>query len=142
MFKVDQTLFGGQNSPLEEQGNCFQACVATILQMPLEEAYSCVGTQGKEGEDWLSDFNDWLEQYGLSCIFVFNEPNPIKMTELRGMSIAEFTSATLNDGTRHVVVMLNHFEVFHDPNPNASELGELKGVYLFMPLKPYMAVRK
>ncbi len=140
MLKYYQDRFGGKDAPIEEQGNCFQACVATILQIPLEEAYSCVGIQD-EG-DWLDDFNKWLEQYGISVVYFFNsKENPLKMTELKGYCIAELMSTTLYQGERHVVVMHGHYELFHDPNPHAKEQGEFQGVYVFIPLEPYKLVR-
>ncbi len=142
MFKVDQTTFGGKDAPLEQQGNCFQACVATVLQMPLEEAYDCRGIQDED--DWLADFNKWLERYGLGCIYIFGDKDkPMKVTECRGLCIGEFMSKTLYQGERHVVVLRNHFEVFHDPNPNAKgRMGDFQGVYIFIPLEPYKMVRK
>ena len=141
MFKVDQTHFSGKDAPLEEQGNCFQACVATVLQIPLEEAFDIRGVQD-EG-DWVGEFNEWLKQYGLGCIYIFSsEENPIKTTEFKGLCIAECMSETLYQGERHVVVMHNHFEVLHDPNPNAKgRIGNFQGVYIFVPLEPYKLVR-
>ena len=141
MKKIDQTTFGGKDAPVAEQGNCFQACVATVLQMPLEEAYSCIGIQAHA--DWLGDFNKWLEQYGLGCFYIFHtKENPVKTTEIKGFCIAECMSETLYNGERHTVVMKDHFELFHDPNPHAKEQGELQGVYIFVPLEPYRLVRK
>ncbi len=142
MFKVDQTSFGGKDAPLEQQGNCFQACVATVLQMPLEEAFDCRGVQD-EG-DFVGEFNNWLEQYGLGCIYIFSsQENPIKTTEFKGLFIMEQMSETLYQGERHVVVGRNHFEIFHDPNPNArGRAGDFQGVYVFVPLEPYKLVRK
>ena len=140
MFTVDQTRFGGANAPKEQQGNCFQACVATVLQLPLEEAFDCRGIQD---EDWIGEFNKWLEQYGLGCIYVFHTTeHPIKSMGMKGLSIAELMSETLYEGERHVVVMRGHYEVFHDPNPNAKKQGELQGVYIFVPLEPYKLVRR
>ncbi len=37
---------------------------------------------------------------------------------------------------------VNHFEIFHDPNPNArGRIGDFQGVYIFVPLEPYKLVR-
>lgn len=139
MNKIDQTCFGGKDASLEQQGNCFQACVATVLQMPLEEAFD----NRRYSEDWLDEFNKWLERYGLWCIYIFGgKDNPMKVTEFRGLCIGEFMSKTLYQGERHVIVLRDHFEVFHDPNPNAKgKIGDFQGVYVFVPLEAYKMVR-
>ena len=67
MFKVNQTCFGGKDAPLEQQGNCFQACVAMVLQIPLEEAFDSRNIQ--DDGDWVGEFNKWLERYGLGCVY-------------------------------------------------------------------------
>ncbi len=66
----------------------------------------------------------------------------MKTTEIKGLSIAVCMSKTLYHGERHVVVTHNHNELFHDPNPNAKEQGELQGVYIFVPLEAYRLVRR
>ena len=71
-----------------------------------------------------------------------SKEHPIITTELKGLYIAECMSETLYQGARHVVVMQDHFELFHDPNPNAKEQGDLQGLYIFEPLEPYKLVRK
>ncbi len=140
MFKVYQTRFGGKDSPVYGQGNCFQACVATVLQIPLEEAFNHASYTDDE---WFAEFNKWLEQYDLGCIFIeMSEEKPVGTTIIQGIHIAELKSETLYHGVSHAVVMRGHFELFHDPNPNAKELGDLQGVYVFVPLEPYKLVRR
>jgi len=139
MFKVDQTTFGGKDTPLKQQGNCFQSCVATVLQIPLDEAFN---HSSYADDEWLLEFNKWLEQYGLGCIFVeMSQEKPANTTTLKGINIAECMSKTLYNGERHAVVIRDHFELLHDPNPNAKEQGEVQGVYIFVPLEPYKLVR-
>ena len=118
MNKVFQTRFGGHYAPLENQGNCFQACVATVLQMPLEEAYDCTGIQ--EEEHWFDDFNKWLSQYNLGCIFVeHSAEKPISGSAFKGIQIAECMRKTLYHGERHVVVIQDG-QLLHDPHPKAT----------------------
>ena len=139
MLKLYQTKFGGKETLIEGQGNCFQACVATVLQMPLEEAFNHASYSDDE---WLAEFNTWLEQYNLGCIFIeMSEEKPVSTSAIKGLHIAECMSKTLYHGERHAVVIRDHFELFHDPNPNATEQGELRGVYMFVPLAAYKLVR-
>ncbi|KKL82824.1 hypothetical protein LCGC14_1980900 [marine sediment metagenome] len=134
MLRVYQTTFGGSKATLEQQGNCFQACVATVLGIPLEEAYDCRGIQDGEDSHWFDDFNKWLERYGLGCIFIeSNKDIPAAVSGWPGIHIAECRSATLYNGERHVVVIRDG-DLLHDPIPDAKEQGEMQGIYLFVPL--------
>lgn len=138
MKPVYQTRFGGLKAPFEERGNCFQACVASILEIPLEEAFDC---RTWEDETWFDKFNDWLSKYGLVCIaFDHNDKKPLACTEIKGYAIMECKSETLYHGEYHVVVIKDQ-EVVHDPNPNAIRVGECQGFYLFVPLDPARQIR-
>jgi len=126
---------------MEEQGNCFQACVASILEIPLEEAFDCrpfdltdaIGKPVDEAPDFVA-FNEWLSRYGFQSIFVQAFPMP-RMTTLRGFHLLEVESTTLKKGESHIVVIRDG-EVVHDPNPNAKEIGKVVGVYLIVPMDP------
>ena len=136
--QINQTCFGSTDSPIEQQGNCLQACIATVLQIPLEEAFDCRFHEDNGG--WFDDFNEWLEQYNLGCIYLeHTKEKPLTCSEIKGIFIMECMSKTLYQGDRHVVVMRGG-DLLHDPNPNAREQGECQGIYLFVPLEPYKLV--
>jgi len=138
MFKVDQTRFGGKDTLLERRGNCFQACVAMALQIPLEEAFDHTFI---EDDQWFGEFNKWLAQYGLGCIFLeTSEEKPATCSEFLGIHIAELRSDTLYNGILHAVVMRGG-DLLYDPLPNAQEQGKCQGVYIFVPLEAYRLVR-
>lgn len=130
MRKVFQTKFGGSDSPREHQGNCFQACLATMFELPLEEAFDMMAWE--EGE-WWDKFLLWLKPYGLGCVCVGDG-----WVGDAGLYIQDRKSTTLrNPDDRHVVVawMEDGFStVLHDPNPVTKELGEVVGAFLFTPL--------
>ena len=134
MIKVSQTKFGGHGSPLEEQGNCFQACVASILEIPLEEAFDC---RPYPDGTWFDKFNEWLKPYGLYCIaFDHTKEKPVTCTQVAGYAIMDCMSTTLYHGEHHVVVILNQ-KVVHDPNPHAGvQVGECQGFMLILPINP------
>lgn len=140
MFKVYQDRFCGRDAPKEQQGNCFQACVATVLQMPLEEAFDCC--LHEDDEKWFDEFNEWLEQYGLGCIWLeMPKDNKPATSVFKGIHIVECMSPNLYHGERHAVVVKEGWELLHDPLPSAKEQGEIQGVYIFVPLEPYKMVR-
>lgn len=56
MIPVTQTDFSMPG------GNCFAACVASLLELPLERVPNF---HGMYGENWLSPFTRWLKDFGL-----------------------------------------------------------------------------
>jgi hypothetical protein len=56
---VDQTTFGAPG------GNCFSACVASLLEIPLSEVPYFMGDGPIEQEyDWFNPFLAWLRERG------------------------------------------------------------------------------
>jgi hypothetical protein len=75
MKPVDQTIFGAPH------GNCFAACVASILELPLEDVPNFV----LEGEGWWNAAKAWLHERGYALLWVkhdavacgYVDPNPL-----------------------------------------------------------------
>lgn len=90
MKKVYQTIYG------EEKGNCFAACVASILELNIEQVPDFLG---EYGDRWMYGLNEWLEQFGLAAITVaFQDDDPhIK----KGYACAGIRTPT---GSKHSVV--------------------------------------
>lgn len=99
--------------------NCFQACVATLLGIPIDEVPdACDGAKW----DWDA-FQDWLASRGLQAIeigfgnggtiYPVRQPVPCIVT---GLSPRECTTG------RHAVVGellgLEGFRLLHDPHPS------------------------
>ena len=57
MIPVQQTIFG------KDQGNCFQACLASIFELPLDRVPHVILE-----EDWEAALEDWLIQFNLYYI--------------------------------------------------------------------------
>ena len=132
MIKIYQTKFGGIDAPIGKRGNCWQASVASILELPLEEVPDI--QEWDEGLHWFDEFRKWLEQYGLGAIGLATGGN----ITIQGYHIMECKSTTLEKGEMHVVVGLNQ-EVVHDPNPNATAIGEVVDYIIFTALDPAKA---
>lgn len=132
MIKVQQTWIGGASAPKNGEGNCFQACVASILEIPLEGSFN----HGLlSDEEWFDKFNEWLVQYGLASVFIECSPEkPLNSTALRGIHIAEMeTEGSL---LKHAVV-INGDKIIHDPMPYPSgNEYTCCGIYFFVPLNP------
>lgn len=97
-------------------GDCFRACVASLLEMELSDVpHFC------SREDWVGAFHDWLEASGLFAVEVSLKheqsvcPSPKQHCIVSGMGPR---------GVMHSVVALFHgvggpdgFELVHDPYP-------------------------
>jgi len=132
MKKIYQTKFAGIDAPVGERGNCWQAAVASILELPLEVVPDI--QEYDEKLVWFDEFREWLKQYGLSAIGLATNGN----ITIEGYHLIECKSTTLKNGELHVVVGLNE-EVVHDPNPNATALGEVVDYIIFTALDPARA---
>lgn len=131
MIKVYQTKFGGLDNSIEEQGNCFQACLASVLEIPLEQ---CFDVRRYGDGIWFDELNKWLADYELACVWVYLPENKeVTFTLPLGYHLAEVKSTTLSKGENHVVV-IKDYKLEHDPNPHAINIGDLVGIYLFVPL--------
>ncbi len=117
MKLVDQTLFG------DGVGNCFAACVATILGEPL----ALVPNFCADGGDvWYQKFAEWLNGRGFAPLtFCFPdeksfEPHAEWATKL-GPNVPWIACGDTPRG-KHAVVYVGD-KLFHDPNPNFGRTG-------------------
>ena len=134
MIKVYQTRFRGMDAPVGERGNCWQAAVASILELRPETVPDIQIYD--DDMVWFDKFREWLEQYGLGAIGLSTRGN----ITLQGYHLIECKSTTLKNGELHVVVGLNG-EVVHDPNPNATTLGEVVDYIIFTALNPAKVIK-
>ena len=137
MIKVYQTRFGGMDAPKKEQGNCFQACVASLLEIPLESAFDCtrhgehIDGLPVEKQSWYISFNEWLAKFGLASIYLPHYP--VQLTEIDDYYIVVVKSTTLKH--RNHCVIIRNGKLAHDPNPKSRAKGsDILGVYILIPL--------
>jgi len=106
-------------------GNCFNACVASILEMPLREV--CQVLPSFEGNYW-SEWRTWLKRIGLEINW-----HPAEQGAPKGFAIASgYGGRTYPDGHKkagqpilHAVVVFNG-ELVHDPFPCAKQFGDIQ----------------
>lgn len=123
MLPVDQTSFG------KPHGNCFSACVASILHLPVEDVPWFMGP-----EDWWAGFLDWLRPRGLSAISFPLRDGVCGYLDgvhhiLSGKSPREQDGELLD----HSVVALGE-EVVHDPHPSRGGLVTRTDTIILFPL--------
>jgi len=102
MRSVDQTTYG------PTYGNCISACIASILEMPIEAVPFFAD------ENWWPRFLEWLAKRDLSATKIEGGPPPA------GFTIA-FGPSTRLAGRGHACVAFDGI-IVHDPHPSREGL--------------------
>jgi hypothetical protein len=113
VIPVDQTLFGVPG------GNCFAACVASILELDIRDVPYFM-----EDDFWKPRFDAWLKPQGLSARYYAFGDRPLRMemdVPIRGFYILHGTSPRGN----HAVVA-NGRRIVHDPHPSRQGLISIR----------------
>lgn len=114
MKPVDQTTFG-------EEGNCFAACVASILELPIEEVPNfCVAYPH---DTWFEEFNRWLEPRGLACVSMQADVVDVEAFCASAPRIPLIVDGRSPRGRRHGVVYVDG-KLAHDPHPSRDGIIE------------------
>ena len=104
MLPIYQTKFG-------KEGNCFQACLASIMEVPLEAIPEAVC---HEPDVWLQPFKDWLNERNL-CVIEFDTT----VCKWHPMGYGIGTVKSPRGDFYHAVVTYAD-EIVHDPHPDSD----------------------
>lgn len=112
MVPIDQTIFSTPEQKLK--GNCLQACLASIFELPLEK----VPHFAEMGHVWYEEMWAWLRKFGLMplCVSKKSGHRPF------GFSIGNGPGPR---GFQHAVVC-HDGEIVHDPHPSKAGLLEIQ----------------
>lgn len=122
-FRVMQTKFG-------LEGNCFDACLASLLGIPLKE----VNYFNKE-DTWYSDLQRWLAPRNLAYVEIdCADKTPLYRFPLPVLAIAGGPSPRGVEGGHACVVELHRWDkrIVHDPHPDGTGLEAIKSVGLLV----------
>lgn len=120
MRPVHQTKFG------RPDGNCFAACVASVFEIPIEDAPDLSAGE-QRGLHWLQVVQEWLAPRGLwYCDVKFDGILPLGYHLIGGMGPR---------GLPHSVVGCNG-KMVHDPHPDGSGLVDVQDFGLFITRDP------
>jgi hypothetical protein len=122
MKPVMQTKYG-------EDGNCFAACVASILEVSIDEV------------PWLIEPENW-EDYSLRLNKYLKEKHNLKLFQFGFDSLTNhypdaitdgyyIVSGNIKGGLEHSVIYKNG-ELIHDSNPKKNKILKLECIYLFI----------
>lgn len=135
MRPVDQTILGAG-------GNCFAACLASVLEIPLDQVPDVGG--GHYGEDeearrrWARAFfrrlNDWLAPRGLAYFEIWPQGRLEETWAWECISPRlRWIGLGMARGLEHAVVMIGD-RLEHDPHPARRGVDALVGIGLLVPL--------
>jgi len=122
---VDQTTFGVPG------GNCLSACIASILQLGIEEVPYFM-SDDINGREWITKLATWLVQFGLYPVVVTGG----MFTKLGFAGVHILQGPTVRGGTHAVVGVGN--TVIHDPHPSRAGLLSISERTLLVPYKPHL----
>lgn len=128
MIPVDQDMFYDASVPTERQrGNCWTACIASLLEVPLAEVPNFVQIEEDGGQPWWNHTLDYLRDHGhrLKGLAHGDEP-PGQHYIATGIS-------PRGDGTvRHAVIYLDG-ELAHDPHFSRDGILNYESIYAVVP---------
>lgn len=119
MKPVMQTKFG-------IEGNCFDACMASLLELPLEAV-----DYFKSENTWYADLQNWLAPRGLAYVEIdCVEPSPFYRFPLPVLAIGSGESPRGVEGGHAIVIELHQLakKIVHDPHPDQSGTVGIKSV--------------
>lgn len=127
MIPIMQTRYG------KDVGNCFNACLASLLEIPLEEIDFDL-----HDYFWQYEVNEHLKKYNVFYL-------QVKWGTLSPVADNQYVIASgkNRDGVYHAVIakiwnedLTIRLEVVHDPNKNndLDEIGEIESVGFLIPL--------
>lgn len=121
MKPVDQTTFGAPG------GNCFSACIASILHLPIDEVPYFM-SDDVNGREWIANLGEWLKPRGMYPLILSEH------AKVPGIHILHGTSP--RGPTRHAVVALGD-TIIHDPHPSRKGIRDVKEKTVLVPYEPH-----
>lgn len=109
---IKQTTFG------DGKGNCWAACFASILEIPLDQVPNFCGDENYQ-EFWWSEAKEFLSCFGLTLIEI--NPSP----ELDWDEYFDCYWVAIGKSPRgdfHHAVVYHGSEMAHDPHPSGAGL--------------------
>ena len=129
MIPIDQTVLRLPTDPSGPPGNCFAACIASILEIPIDQIpqpnSDDVENWGRDGGYW-ERLAKWLRSIGwhlLDCA----QPWPWSTAmEADYEGCYWIASGPGPRGSKHSVVCCG-WQIAHDPHPSRAGLMEIDG---------------
>jgi hypothetical protein len=125
MIKIDQTILHNDEDDDAPSGNCLQACIASILEMDIDEVPHFVE---RKSADWFDVMNQWLIDNAECYLLPLNQW--MRDFTPHGYALASGDSPR---GIPHSVVVCDGV-VVHDPHPSKGGILKVREYWLFVSL--------
>jgi hypothetical protein len=117
VIPVTQTRRGGPDAPIDERGDCFDACLASVLEVPIAETFV------RHGDGWWDAAQQVVARHGYRLIYALDRrTKAVEVAEWFGLVYWIAGVPSLNLGTdengqpvMHVIVMRGD-QIVHDPS--------------------------
>lgn len=138
MRAIHQTIFPPAVSvddmealPGDQRGNCLQACVASLLELPLDDVPHFVSYPM---EEWWFVVERFFADRGLGICW---QPLNPEHGGWAPLGVDVMVTGKSPRGEFNHVVLYRDWQLSHDPHPSGDGLdGEPRGVYHLYPLDP------
>lgn len=102
-------------------GDCFRACIASLLDFPIEEVPHVCDGKPEDDRTWYTEFTDWLAPLGLIYLEFGVGPGWAESFAAAGGESFHIISGRSPRGHLHAIVGRNG-EPFFDPHPSKAGL--------------------
>jgi len=129
MIPVHQDLFYDPALADDQQrGNCYQAALASLLELPLNDVPNFVGIDVAGGENWWTHSTQWLYNRGYDMYYwpIEDENNPLEPAPDEHYLIS---GKSPRGNFYHVAVYLDG-NLAHDPHPSGAGILTEEDVFL------------
>jgi hypothetical protein len=136
MIKVDQTKLHDPDNGV--RGNCYAACIASLLELPLEDvpAFEDMYNSGKEKWKWFGIFLKFLQGKGYE-FHGTGKPSQIRDPYFaRGVDgyVMAYGESPRDSKVTHAVIYKDG-EMVHDPHPSRDGIVKLHGFDMVEPIE-------
>lgn len=107
--------------------NCFSACVASLLELNVEQVPDFMWmADGILNPNWLDDFDKWLRPHGFAPLCIQNTAGYIP---LRG--VYYIVGGKVECGIMHAAIGFNN-QIVHNPYPGDASIVEIVDYIVFV----------
>lgn len=114
-----------------EAGDCLSACIATVLDIPLDDVPVFVASP-----HWFAELNEWMDNRGLALVFLQFDDGTWPWIPPDNLPLIVGGPSPRGPWGHAVVGIWRGaaMEVLHDPHPSRAGLaGEINRVYVIVP---------
>lgn len=124
MTPVTQTRFYDPTQPAHlQRGNCLQAVIASLLDLPLEQVPHFVQDHVDNDGDTNPAWDWWIRMTGWFCDRGWGLHHGLPLTDFPGEHLAVSGPSPRGGGIHHIVIYRDGAMV-HDPHPDRTGLVE------------------